>query len=166
MRKDGKFVFRWLICVKRISWKSGFMIVFTANSLAPALNNTIPVHSITHISSKYIFMSLSNWLLELQNDPFSFYCPNFSSSKTKALSGKRNKRTLKHTSYKRGPEASKQIHSPVKRSTLQKKKKTDLDWASKLEACYWNTATEFAECERSAMSFVSSPCLASPEQAG
>jgi len=89
---------------------------------APAVNNTIPVYGIIHISSKYILMSLSKWLLELQNDPFSFYCPNFSFSKTKALSWKCNKRTLKQTFYKRGPKASKQIHSPVKRSTLQKER--------------------------------------------
>lgn len=91
-------------------------------SLAPAINKTIPVHGIIHISSKYILIPLSNWLFELQNDPFSFYCPNFLSSKATALSWKCNKRTLKQTFYKRGPKASKQIHSPVKRSTLQKER--------------------------------------------
>lgn len=68
---------------------------------APALNSTIPVHGIIHTSSKYLLISLSNWLLELQKNPFSFYCPNVSSSNTKALSGKCNKRALKHTFYKR-----------------------------------------------------------------
>jgi hypothetical protein len=105
MRQDSKFMFRWLTCethiyqLTRLSCNQRLNYrVHNKSPFAPVLNKTNPVH-ISHISLQYILISLSHLLLNITSDPLPFYCPNFLSSESNALSRKCNKQTF----YKKGP---------------------------------------------------------------